>query len=123
MSGKQKLGKGLFSQHFLSNSLHSFPEWQEDVSTAFTELKALFDILPTLAVACSGAAAQEQGVGIPKHCYLGFCFCPPPPSSMPGEGFRNCPLEQSLSGLTFAPQTDTASPAARILLAALISRS
>ena len=28
--------------------------------------------------------------------------------------FRNCPLEQSLSGLTLAPQTDTASPAALI---------
>jgi hypothetical protein len=45
--------------------------------------------------------------GIPKTHDLGFCF-------FPLLGFRNCPLEVSLSGLMFAPQTDTASPAARI---------
>jgi len=54
--------------------------------------------------------------GIPKTHDLGFCFLLLPE-------FRNCPLEAFLSGLTSAPQTDTASPAAKIFLAALISRS
>jgi hypothetical protein len=48
---------------------------------------------------------------------LGFCF-------LPLLVFRNCPIDPCcLSGLTFAPQTDTASPAAKMLCAALISRS
>ncbi len=38
-------------------------------------------------------------------------------------GFRNCPSEIFLSGLMFAPQTETASPAAKIFLLALMSRS
>lgn len=59
---------------------------------------------------------------IPKPYDLSFCF-------FPLLEFRNCPLEPCLSGLTFAPQASsllpasTASPAARMLCAALRSRS
>lgn len=71
--------------------------------------------------------------GIPKPHDLSFCFFPFACASFLGgdlrepasplREFRNCPLDSCLSGLTFAPQTFTASPAARILRAALISRS
>ena len=54
--------------------------------------------------------------GIPKPHDLGFCFCPL-------RGFAPALTDLLCSGLTVAPQTDTASPAAKIFFAALISRS
>ena len=54
--------------------------------------------------------------GIPKHHYLGFCF-------LLFRVFCNCPLELCLSGLMSAPQTITASPAAKIFFPALMSLS
>jgi hypothetical protein len=60
-------------------------------------------------------AAVKRTV-IPKPQDLGFCFCP--------EGFFAPALTDLLcSGLMVALQTDTASPAAKIFLLALISRS
>jgi hypothetical protein len=55
--------------------------------------------------------------GIPKTHDLGFCF-------FPLLVFRSLfPLAKCLSGLMFAPQTETASPAAKIFLLALMSLS
>jgi hypothetical protein len=60
--------------------------------------------------------AAVKRTAIPKPHDLGFCFCP--------EGFFAPALTDLLcSGLIVAPQTDTASPAAKIFLLALISRS
>jgi phosphate transport system substrate-binding protein len=60
--------------------------------------------------------AAVKRTAIPKPHDLGFCFFP--------EGFFAPALTDSLcSGLMVALQTDTASPAAKIFLLALISRS
>jgi hypothetical protein len=62
--------------------------------------------------------------GIPKTHDLGFCFFPFRLRSRRALlVFRNCLLGDSLSGLMSAPQTETASPAAKIFLLALISLS
>lgn len=76
----------------------SVAAWENLFSVAL--LKQYFDILPNL-----------KGTGIPKTHDLGFCFI--------ALAFRDL----LCSGLTVAPQTLTASPAARIFLAALISLS
>ncbi len=60
--------------------------------------------------------AAVKRTAIPKPHDLGFCFFP--------EGFFAPALTDLLcSGLMVALQTDTASPAAKIFLLALISRS
>jgi len=69
------------------------------------EQSKLFDIL-----------AAVKRTAIPKPHDLGFCFFP--------EGFFAPAFTDLLcSGLMVAPQTDTASPAAKIFLLALMSRS
>ncbi|KKD39263.1 hypothetical protein WN50_04340 [Limnoraphis robusta CS-951] len=56
--------------------------------------------------------------GIPKHHYLGFCFF-----LFKEELFAPGLTDLLCSALTVAPQTDTASPAAKMFILALISRS
>jgi hypothetical protein len=71
----------------------------------------VFDLIKILDI-----LRERKRTRIPKTHDLGFCF-------FPLLVFRNCLLGDSLLGLMFAPQTDTASPAAKMFLLALISRS
>ena len=73
MSEKQKLSKPLFSQHFLSNRLHSFPEWQEDVSTAFTELKTLYERKKPILGQLNESQTEEEVIQ-PILKMLGFAY-------------------------------------------------
>ncbi len=74
MSG-QTGNKPLFSQHYLEHRLPDSPEWQEDVSVAFSRLESLYQqkkaILPTLNEAQTEAELIQPILEI-----LGFSYIP-----------------------------------------------
>ncbi|TRV01869.1 MAG: restriction endonuclease [Microcystis wesenbergii Mw_QC_B_20070930_S4] len=74
MSG-QASNKPLFSQHYLEHRLPDSPEWQEDVSVAFSRLESLYQqkkaILPTLNEAQTEAELIQPILEI-----LGFSYIP-----------------------------------------------
>ncbi|TRV43171.1 MAG: restriction endonuclease [Microcystis panniformis Mp_MB_F_20051200_S9] len=74
MSG-QTSNKPLFSQHYLEHRLPDSPEWQEDVSVAFSRLESLYQqkkaILPTLNEAQTEAELIQPILEI-----LGFSYIP-----------------------------------------------
>ena len=89
----------------------------------------MFNSCPSYSLTSSRARR-----GIPKHHYLSFCFFPfrvfcncPPGSPELNSGAclaaHSAPLTLWLSGLMSAPQTVTASPAAKIFFPALMSLS
>jgi hypothetical protein len=90
--------------------------WERTSRTQRTELDILLSQIPSLKSLWVDILAAVKRTAIPKPHDLGFCFCP--------EGFF-APAAPVLlcSGLMVANRTDTASPAAKIFLLALISRS
>ena len=61
-------GKTLFSPHYLETRLPLLPEWAEDCSEAFAQLKALYEskraILPTINESQTTEQARARQLGI-----------------------------------------------------------